>query len=60
MKTLQGIIPICSYCNNIRDEKGLWNQLEAYIHNHSDAQFSHSICPECYEKEMEKLKENNN
>ena len=56
VKTLQGIIPICSYCNNIRDEKGLWNQLESYIHNHSDAEFSHSICPECYEKEMEKLR----
>jgi len=55
VKTLQGIIPICSYCNNIRDEKGLWNKLEAYIHNHSDAQFSHSICPHCYEKEMEKI-----
>jgi PAS domain S-box-containing protein len=47
IKTLQGIIPICSFCKNIRDEKGLWNRLEAYIHNHSDAQFSHSVCPKC-------------
>ena len=47
IKTLQGIIPICSYCKNIRDEKGLWNKLEAYIHNHSDAEFSHSLCPKC-------------
>jgi two-component system cell cycle sensor histidine kinase/response regulator CckA len=50
IKTLRGIIPICSYCKNIRSEEGLWSQLEAYIHDHSGAQFSHGICPECYEK----------
>ncbi len=49
IKTLRGIIPICSYCKKIRSEEGLWNQLETYIHNHSEAQFSHGICPECYE-----------
>lgn len=56
VKTLQGIIPICSYCKNIRDEKGLWNQLELYIHAHSEAEFSHGICPSCYEIEMAKMK----
>lgn len=53
IKTLQGILPICSYCKKIRDDKGSWNQLETYIHHHSEAQFSHGICPECAkEKEV--------
>lgn len=50
IKTLHGIIPICSHCKKIRDEKGLWNRLEEYIRNHSDAKFSHGICPSCREK----------
>lgn len=50
VKTLQGILPICSHCKKIRDDKGYWNQVEAYIHAHSDAQFSHGICPECMKK----------
>ncbi len=56
IKTLHGIIPICSYCKKIRDDKGVWNQLEAYIHSHSDAQFSHGACPQCYKKQLEDLK----
>ncbi len=47
IKKLQGIIPICTLCKNIRDEKGAWNQLESYISNHSDALFSHGVCPKC-------------
>jgi hypothetical protein len=47
IKTLKGIIPICSYCKNIRDDEGSWEQLESYIDEHSDAQFSHGICPKC-------------
>lgn len=50
IKTLQGILPICSFCKKIRDDKGYWNQVEAYFSRHSGAQFSHSICPECAEK----------
>ncbi|MGD9008518.1 MAG: hypothetical protein PVG41_11385 [Desulfobacteraceae bacterium] len=50
VKTLQGLLPICSFCKRIRDDKGYWNQIEAYIHMHSDAVFSHGICPECAEK----------
>jgi len=50
IKTLKGIIPICANCKKIRDDKGYWNQLEAYIRDHSDAEFSHSICPECAKK----------
>ena len=49
IKTLKGLLPICSNCSNIRDDKGYWNQIEAYIRDHSDANFSHSICPLCAE-----------
>lgn len=52
IKTLRGIIPICSYCKKIRNDKGAWDNLEAYICNHSEAQFSHGVCPECYKKQM--------
>ncbi len=47
IKTLSGLIPICSNCKKIRDDKGYWNNLEFYIQQHSDASFSHGICPEC-------------
>lgn len=47
IKTLKGILPICSYCKKIRDDKGYWNQLESYIQSHSAAEFSHSICEDC-------------
>ncbi|MBW2172128.1 MAG: hypothetical protein JRF69_09165 [Deltaproteobacteria bacterium] len=50
VKTLQGFLPICSHCRKIRDDKGYWNQIESYIHEHSDTEFSHGICPECAEK----------
>jgi len=53
IKTLSGFIPICASCKKIRDDKGYWNQLEEYISEHSDAIFSHGICPEC-KKEMYK------
>lgn len=50
IKTLSGLLPICSSCKKIRDDKGYWGQLESYITKHSEAQFSHGICPECYAK----------
>jgi len=50
VKTLSGLIPICAQCKKVRDDKGYWNQIESYIHKHSDADFSHSICPECAEE----------
>jgi CheY-like chemotaxis protein len=50
IKTLRGLLPICCHCKKIRDDKGYWSQLERYIHEHSDAEFSHSICPECLGK----------
>lgn len=50
LKMLRGLIPICSYCKRIRDDDGYWNQLETYISNHSEAQFSHGICQECMDE----------
>lgn len=50
IKTLQGIVPICSFCKKIRDDKGFWNQVEVYVSKHSHAEFSHGICPECMVK----------
>lgn len=50
MKQLEGIIPICMYCKKIRDDRESWHQLEHYISEHSEAHFSHGICPECYRK----------
>lgn len=50
LRTLQGIIPICSSCKRIRDDEGSWNQLESYFKKHSDTQFSHGMCPTCMEK----------
>jgi PleD family two-component response regulator len=47
VKTLSGLIPICSSCKKIRDDKGYWNQIETYIRERSDADFTHSICPKC-------------
>jgi PAS domain-containing protein len=50
IKVLKGMLPICMYCKKIRDDQGYWDQLEAYIDRHSEAEFSHSICPQCMEK----------
>ena len=50
VKTLKGLLPICANCKKIRDDKGYWKQIELYIEEYSDAQFSHGICEECAEK----------
>jgi hypothetical protein len=50
IKTLSGLLPICASCKKIRDDKGYWNQIESYISDHSEAEFSHGICPECAKK----------
>jgi phosphoserine phosphatase RsbU/P len=47
IKTLRGIVPICANCKKIRDDQGYWNQVEVYVRDHSEAEFSHSICPDC-------------
>jgi len=49
VKQLGGLLPICSYCKKIRDDQNYWQQVESYVGKHSEAKFSHSICPQCYE-----------
>ena len=50
VNTLSGMLPICAHCKKIRDDQGYWNQVEVYIKNHSDAEFTHGICPDCVAK----------
>lgn len=50
MKVLQGHLPMCANCKSIRDEKGTWNQIDSYMTEHADVEFSHGICPECAEQ----------
>ena len=50
IRVLSGLLPICSCCKKIRDDKGYWSQIESYIHSHSEAQFTHGICPDCAKK----------
>ncbi len=50
IKTLRGILPLCSFCKKIRDDKGYWEQVDVYIHKHSQADISHSVCPECMKR----------
>ncbi|MCL5097634.1 MAG: PAS domain S-box protein [Candidatus Omnitrophica bacterium] len=57
VKTLSGLLPICASCKKIRDDKGCWNQLEAYIQQHSEVQFSHGLCQECLAKLYPELNE---
>jgi sigma-B regulation protein RsbU (phosphoserine phosphatase) len=53
VKRLEGILPICSYCKNIRDDQDYWQSVDQYISDHSEARFSHSICPACFSTEVE-------
>jgi len=57
IKRLTGLLPICSYCKSIRSDHDYWEQVESYISDHTDAQFSHGICPTCLEKAMADLDE---
>jgi len=50
IKRLQGLLPICASCKKIRDDKGYWNHIETYIQEHSEAEFTHGICPDCMKK----------
>lgn len=49
IRRLQGLLPICCYCKKIRNDQNYWQEIELYIHDHSEADFTHGICPECYE-----------
>jgi len=51
VRTLHGLLPICAWCKRIRDDRGYWSQVEAYVKKHSEAQFTHGICPDCMEKQ---------
>jgi PAS domain S-box-containing protein len=55
VRTLRGIVPICANCKKIRDDEGYWYQVEKYVSDHTEARFSHGICPTCFEKEMKKM-----
>jgi hypothetical protein len=60
INTLTGFLPICASCKKIRDDKGYWNQIEAYVRDHSNAEFSHGICPDCaehYYRELDSMGE---
>jgi hypothetical protein len=57
IRTLRGIIPICSYCRRIRTDTDVWTQLESYVREHSHAQFSHGICPQCMKAQVRALEE---
>ena len=50
VKQLSGLLPFCSHCKKVRDDKDYWNQIDEYIQEHSDADVSHSICPKCAKK----------
>jgi YesN/AraC family two-component response regulator len=52
IRVLHGLLPICSYCKNVRDDQNYWQRVESYVESHADVQFSHSICPDCYETEV--------
>jgi GAF domain-containing protein len=54
VKVLHGLLPICAWCKRIRDDKGYWSQVEAYVHEHTGADFTHGICPDCLEKQRPK------
>ena len=59
IKSLKGMLPICGYCKSIRDDSNYWHQLEAYVSEHSDAEFSHGICPDCLDKAMLEARRSN-
>jgi hypothetical protein len=52
VKVLSGLIPICTHCKAVRDDKGYWQQVDSFMREHSDAKLSHAICPECAQKLM--------
>jgi phosphoserine phosphatase RsbU/P len=57
VRRLTGLLPMCAYCKRIRDDDDYWQKLEAYLSTHSDARFTHGICPECFEREADGLQD---
>jgi hypothetical protein len=56
VKTLSGLLPICSQCKKVRDDQGYWNKIEAYLATHTDATFTHGLCPECSQAFRQQIK----
>ena len=56
VKELRGLLPICAWCKQIRDDKGEWKTLETYIEEHSRATFTHGMCPKCWEEQMKTMR----
>ena len=50
VRTLKGIVPICASCKNVRDDQGYWNRVETYLNEHTEAEFSHAVCPDCMKR----------
>jgi response regulator RpfG family c-di-GMP phosphodiesterase len=57
VNSLEGLLPICTYCKKIRDDNNYWEQVETYLLDHSEVRFSHGICPDCLQREMESFNE---
>jgi hypothetical protein len=57
VKTLRGIVPICSYCKKVRNDQGYWDHVDVYVRAHTEADFSHDICPTCLNEPFPALKE---
>ncbi len=57
VKQLKGLLPICAWCKRVRDDQGYWHQVEAYVSDHTDAVFSHGVCPECQKKVMDEAQQ---
>ncbi len=57
IETLRGLVPICAECKKIRDDEGFWHVVEAYISQHTQADFTHSYCPDCYQREVDRITE---
>jgi len=57
VKVLSGLIPICAWCKKVRNDEGYWQQVETYISENSEASFTHGMCPECKEKQLQSLRE---
>lgn len=55
VKTLRGLLPICSYCKKVRDDNGFWHQVEVYVRKHSEASFTHGMCPECTKRVLAEI-----
>lgn len=52
VRSLEGLLPICSYCKKVRDDDNYWHQVESYVQRFSGAQFSHGVCPDCYDEHL--------